>query len=198
MPRISEARREQRRAEIVDAALRCFVRNGYQRTSMADIIAESGLSAGAIYGYFPGKSELVRSAAARILAGRREEIAAAGATRALSPAEIARMLVDGIRREAPLAVLVQVWGEATVDEELRDLVREPLEVVHETVATNLERWALEHPDRIPAGAAARTWAHESAPVLMGLVPGFVLQRALRPGFDEETFLRAIGTLLPAD
>ena len=54
------------------------------------------------------------------------------------------------------------------------------------------------PLRLPAGAAARTWAHESAPVLMGLVPGFVLQRALRPGFDEEAFLRAIGTLLPAD
>ena len=51
----------------------------------------------------------------------------------------------------------------------------------------------------PPEAPARTpWAHESAPVLMGLVPGFVLQRALRPGFDEEAFLRAIGTLLPAD
>ena len=50
MPKVSEQHREARRDQIVDAALRCFSRKGFQRTSMADIIAESGLSAGAIYG----------------------------------------------------------------------------------------------------------------------------------------------------
>lgn len=195
MPRISDAKREARRTEIVDAALRCFIRTGYQRTSMADIIAESGLSAGAIYSYFPGKAELVRAVATRVIADRRGELDAAGATHPLAPGEIATILIDGIRREAPLPVLVQVWAEATIDDELRTLVQTAMTGVRGTIATALERWARTQGDATTADAGA--WAAAAAPVLMSLVPGFVLQRSIIDDFDEDGFVRSIATLLPS-
>jgi TetR/AcrR family transcriptional regulator, transcriptional repressor of aconitase len=196
MPRITEATRAERRGQIVAAALRCFARNGYSRTSMADIIAESGLSAGAIYGHFAGKAELVLAVAGEVVADRRDELAAAASGAPLSPAQIAALIVDGVRRQAPIPVLVQVWAEATTDADLRALVRTAILGVREAVAESLERWAVAHPDRVPAGEAS-AWAVASAPLLMSLVPGFVLQRAILDEFDELAFIRAIEAFYPA-
>jgi len=52
---------EERKAQIYQAALTCFSRKGYHRTTMDDIVAESGLSKGTLYWYFKGKKELFLS-----------------------------------------------------------------------------------------------------------------------------------------
>ena len=54
----------ERRAQIVDAALACFSRKGYNNTTMDDIVAESGLSKGSLYWYFDSKDELFEAAVA--------------------------------------------------------------------------------------------------------------------------------------
>lgn len=59
MPLVSDKHKEDRRAQIVAAALAAFARRGFAETSMRDILAESGLSAGAVYSYFPSKDDLV-------------------------------------------------------------------------------------------------------------------------------------------
>ena len=43
------ASKEERRAQILQAALTCFARKGYHLTTMDDIVAESGLSKGSLY-----------------------------------------------------------------------------------------------------------------------------------------------------
>jgi AcrR family transcriptional regulator len=48
----------QTRQLILKSALRCFTRKGYLRTSMDDIVAESGLSKGTLYWHFKSKSDL--------------------------------------------------------------------------------------------------------------------------------------------
>ena len=58
MPKISPAHEQQRRAQILAAAMTCFARQGYHATSMDDVVRESGLSVGAIYSYFPSKEDL--------------------------------------------------------------------------------------------------------------------------------------------
>jgi AcrR family transcriptional regulator len=58
VPKISPAHEQQRRAQILRAALACFARQGYHATSMDDVVRESGLSVGAIYSYFPSKEDL--------------------------------------------------------------------------------------------------------------------------------------------
>ncbi len=48
----------ERRAQIIEAALACFTRKGYNNTTMADIVAKSGMSKGSLYWYFKSKDEL--------------------------------------------------------------------------------------------------------------------------------------------
>src|ERR1700733_6249772 len=59
MPRITEERREARREQILDAARACVQEHGLEAVSMEMIIARSGLSTGAVYGYFKGKDDII-------------------------------------------------------------------------------------------------------------------------------------------
>ena len=52
----------ERRAQIIQAALACFTRKGYNNTTMDDIVAESGLSKGSLYWYFKSKDDLFTAA----------------------------------------------------------------------------------------------------------------------------------------
>jgi len=61
MVSIRERFADERREEIIAAAMGLFVRNGIVQTTMQEIAAEVGLSAGALYRYFPGKDELVEA-----------------------------------------------------------------------------------------------------------------------------------------
>lgn len=46
---------DERKQEILEAALRVFARKGYEKTSISDIAAEIGISQGLCYRYFPSK-----------------------------------------------------------------------------------------------------------------------------------------------
>src|SRR5690606_26473523 len=59
----TDQHRERRRQQILDAARRCFARRGFHQTTMSDILHESELSAGAVYGYFRGKDEIIAAIA---------------------------------------------------------------------------------------------------------------------------------------
>lgn len=62
MPKITEERRTLRHRQILHAARKCFQRDGLHATTMDDIIQASGLSAGAVYGYFKSKDSLILAA----------------------------------------------------------------------------------------------------------------------------------------
>ena len=85
MPKVTDEYRAARRDEIVDAALAAFRRKGFQAASMADIIAESGQSAGAIYGHFKGKSEIVLEVATRVVGERVDDVQRLGEGERLVP-----------------------------------------------------------------------------------------------------------------
>src|SRR5580704_9075040 len=59
MPKITDAQRETRRQQILDAALVCFSRDGFHATTTADIVRESGVSQGTLYLYFATKDDIV-------------------------------------------------------------------------------------------------------------------------------------------
>ncbi|WP_377267473.1 TetR/AcrR family transcriptional regulator [Peterkaempfera sp. SMS 1(5)a] len=48
-----------RKAQILSAALECFHRSGYHATSMEEIAAGVGITAGGLYRHFRGKQELL-------------------------------------------------------------------------------------------------------------------------------------------
>src|SRR4029079_2513209 len=59
VPRVSAEHLAARRQQILDAAQRRVARDGFHATSMQQVIAEAGLSVGAVYRYFPSKSDLI-------------------------------------------------------------------------------------------------------------------------------------------
>lgn len=58
MPKVSEAHRTARRAQILDGARRAFAGHGYFGTNVTRLEQEIGLSRGAIFSYFPTKLDL--------------------------------------------------------------------------------------------------------------------------------------------
>jgi AcrR family transcriptional regulator len=52
---------EERRTQIIEAAMRVFARSGFQEARMDDIVAETGLSKGALYWYYKSKDEIILS-----------------------------------------------------------------------------------------------------------------------------------------
>ena len=55
---MSQSKQDQRKYQILDAALEVIVRKGYEGSSMSDIVKKSKLSKGAIYWYYSSKKEV--------------------------------------------------------------------------------------------------------------------------------------------
>lgn len=64
---MTDSRRAQataaRRAQLLEAALHCFVVKGFHQTSMRDIAAQAGVSLGSLYNHFESKSALIAEVA---------------------------------------------------------------------------------------------------------------------------------------
>lgn len=193
MPKVSDAHRESRRDQILDAAVACFLRRGVRATTMAEIIAESGLSAGAIYGYFDGKQAIALAAMRREAAGRAAELETAAQGTAVSPSQIIRIVSDAFLRRSPSpALIVQMWGEAASDPEFERIASTAFQELGAMFGIHLGRWA-----EVVQGIGpdeATEWAASMLPVLLGLVQGLILQSTLLQGFDREAYLAGVDRL----
>lgn len=57
-PKVTEEYREEQRSKLINNALQCFSDNGYESTSVDDIVRLTGVSKGMFYTYFPSKEEM--------------------------------------------------------------------------------------------------------------------------------------------
>ena len=154
MPKLTEARRELRRDQIIRAARRCFGRNGMERTSVADITAESGLSAGSIYAHFASKAEIVRAVVQDVLDRRAALVAEyAASSQPPSPDQVIVRLAAVDPDEARVAL--QAWGEATTDPAIRDIVVATIDRMHELFRVSCEAWLVKAKGYEPAHAGPR-------------------------------------------
>lgn len=65
MPRVVK-HPEDRRSELVDCAQALFFAQGYERTTINDVIARAGISKGGFYHHFSSKEELLEALTARL------------------------------------------------------------------------------------------------------------------------------------
>ncbi len=182
MPKVSEAHRENRRRQILDAAIECFAHHGFQRTTMEDIIGEAGLSAGAIYSYFQSKDQIIET-----LADRRHEREKRMIEAALNQDEWAASLrelfrsfssellgASSVRKERRLGI--HLWAEALCNRKVLTLTRrgidQPIKLLSNAIAQAQHRGQL--PGSLNPEAAAR--------VLIAMFHGLILQQA----WDERT------------
>jgi AcrR family transcriptional regulator len=201
MPTVTEQHRAARRSEILAASCRCFAREGFHATSIADIISESGLSAGSVYLYFKSKNEIISAVVEMTLSTADElfaELLADGATP--SPDETVAFIVDTVMERVvfhPVAgvdmsrVALHAWAEALRDPEIAARLESALCRLRRNYAEIARRWqsvGLVDDDVNPEHVGA---------VLMGLVQAFALQRLLIPGTDSAQFLAGVRALLAA-
>jgi len=81
-PTVSPEHEQARRAQILDAAERCFVRHGYAATRIADIATEAGIGKGTVYEYWRSKEALLADTCLHTCArseGRMAELMGGGA-----------------------------------------------------------------------------------------------------------------------
>lgn len=182
-----------RRQQILDAARTCFLRNGFHATSMQDVITAAGLSVGAVYRYFPSKTELIAAIAGQVAEEIRGALADLAADDGPSLAESMARTVDLIEERAGpdgvLRLAVQVWAEALRDATLAPLVSRVYATLHASLARLAAR-AVEVGE-LPAGSDPD--AVGSA--LFSLVIGYGLQRVLTGRPDPQRYRDGLRTLL---
>jgi AcrR family transcriptional regulator len=155
VPRLTDERKELRRGQIAEAALRCFGRNGVERTSIAEITAESGLSAGSIYSHYRNKAELVQETARVVLARRAEALAEYAADDSPpDPEELLARLVAAIDVTAA-RVGVQIWGVATTDPDIRAIVVDMIDGLRGLVRDCVTAWLVKAEGYAPGEARRR-------------------------------------------
>jgi AcrR family transcriptional regulator len=193
MPKVTEAYRELRRDEIAKAAMRCLSRTGFAHTSMADIIAESGMSAGAIYSHFTSKAEIAAHVTRLAVSSRGEELHdwAMARVRPPGPAEIVSFMMSAIDREhVPTKVLLQIWGESTVDDELKGIIVETMERIRSAYMAELRPWFESRGE--PAGDEE---VERAASTMITLSQGWITHSALFGEIDPAGFLDSAARLL---
>jgi len=194
VPRVSDQHLAARRQQILDAARICFTRNGFHATSMQDVIAEAGLSVGAVYRYFKGKEDLIAAIAGEVVAEVTGEIRAIAEHEPAMPLDRAvELLVDDFEpRLGPDGVFrlaLQVWAEAVRNPTLAAFVREVYGALRERM-TGLVRRAQD------AGhLSAEADADAVGAALFGMLLGYLLQQTLTGTPGRETFLKGVRTLL---
>ena len=196
MPKVSDEYREAKRREIARAALRVFERKGFHAASMADIIHESGVSAGAIYGSYKSKNEIVLEVANTLVD---EKIADARSFLTLDPMPVPGAIVGPflsgmLRGVGKPDVLVQLWGEAVTDDDIRGITVKIMSRITGMYEAYLAAWHEAHHELSPADAA--DLARRQAPLFVGASQGYLLQRALNPGFDGDAYLTGLADFLP--
>ncbi|HEY5793831.1 MAG TPA: TetR/AcrR family transcriptional regulator [Bosea sp. (in: a-proteobacteria)] len=179
MPKISDEKRAARRAQILEAAWSCFQREGLHATTMDDIIRASGLSAGAVYSYYPSKDELILAAVTSSLSGLRALMQPLlDAQPPPAPAELLRQITTTIARFTARdgydlkRIALLGWSEAQRNEGLRATMRGYYLAVRDQIEAVLER-------AVQAGRFDATVSRkDAAKALLAAVLGFVVQSAI--------------------
>jgi TetR/AcrR family transcriptional regulator, transcriptional repressor of aconitase len=172
MPKVTQQHRDARREQILAAARRCFLRDGFHATSMQDLFAEAGLSSGAVYSYFASKDDMIVAIAEENMRGVTEMIAAVATQDPGRPAgAVLADIMDMVRaRDAQDGLgklTVIVWSEALRNPSLAARFTDMVAQIRASLAEVIEQ---SPPAGVPADTLAAT--------LVCLVPGYLLQLAI--------------------
>jgi AcrR family transcriptional regulator len=176
MPKVGQAHLDARRQQIVEAARARFASHGFARTSMADIVTESGLSNGAIYRYFRSKDEIVVAVC---------EQASEALPKTLTSKAVNGFLehVRALARETGHARLVaQIYAEAAVSPTLAAVVQEQLAAMRAAIVDLL-------PDDQNGDAG------QIAEAFVAVCSAYREQLAVRGDLDPAPFTRALMAIL---
>lgn len=193
MPRIKESTRLERRERILRAATSALLEKGLHETTMADIASRAGLVPASLYVHFPSKQVLLASVARAAMLGKAADLDVPGVP--LEPAELmGRLIRAGARSPARLGVVLQLFGEAGRDEELRSALAA---AVTEVLEPMLRRSVLHWTANGTPSASEQQRAEDMTRILLSLTYGFFAQITVLRGFDTEAYCQSVATTIEA-
>jgi AcrR family transcriptional regulator len=177
MPRVTQQHRDNRREQILAAARRCFLRDGFHGTSMQDLFGESGLSAGAVYGYFASKDDVIVAIAEENM---QEIVAMIHMVATKQPAQSIGATVAGIfeivrtkhAQDGLAGLAILVWAEALHNDELKNR----LTALLSQLRADLTKAVRDH--QLSGDITSEVKADAVAGLLISTVPGYIVQLAL--------------------
>jgi TetR/AcrR family transcriptional regulator, transcriptional repressor of aconitase len=196
MPRITQQRREARREQVLEAARACLQEHGLEAVSMEMIIARSGLSTGAVYGYFKGKDEIINAVVTEGTAAMAEDLAPVLTNPEPPPLpefveQVLSTAVDFGRHKGDidrLLVSLQGWSHSQSDPKLKAATRASYSGLRRLFADAVRRWQA-------AGSFDAAADPEGvAELLTSITLGFVAQRALAGSADVTAHVTALEAL----
>lgn len=181
-------RQAQTRGDLVDAAERLFIRQGFHPTSVDAVAAEAGYTKGAVYSNFASKEELFLAVYERRVDARVAEIEAL-LERAPTVREGLELVVPGNRgrREAEdgwMAVFFEFWAHALRHPELRERFAKQHRRVIEPLARAATAMAEQSGEELPEDPRKLATARYAMQL------GLQLERLTQPDVvDDELGLR---------
>src|ERR1700682_5703291 len=176
MPQTQIEPTQDRRAQILDAAVICFAKRGFHQASMHDISAEAGISVGLIYRYFENKEAVISAMADR----HKNEI-----QQVLERARQAPTLLESLEilftahccENSPKvlsAFVVDLYAEASRNPQVADLVRDVLQTAMNGVTDLIAR----SPEA--KNAAHGLAPHELSDLIFAVARGMLMRDVLQP------------------
>lgn len=192
MPRISDKQRQATRDRILRAAREVFTRNGFHATSMDDLVAAAGMSAGGVYRYFRGKEAIIAAVAEQVVGGLTDTF------RSVLDRDPAPSLAEGLREvlqhvdsiaddEGRLALVT--WGEAQRDPAVARIAAHEGTQVRAAVLELVRR--AQAAGELPADADVEPLSQ----AVFSLVPGYLLQQRVIGGLEPDRYADAVAVLL---
>jgi AcrR family transcriptional regulator len=184
MPRVKPEHKAERRAQIVRAARTCFARFGFHKTTLQDVFAQAGLSAGCVYNYFQSKDELMLAIAKERHDDERRWIAETSEAEDPVAAlrQVAKTFADEYLTKEGLdrrRIALQTWSEAQTNPVILSSVREGLDGPRIQLAQLIRRAqaAKQLTSKLDADSIAHT--------MIALFYGSVLQKLWKPDIDSD-------------
>jgi TetR/AcrR family transcriptional regulator, repressor for uid operon len=181
----------ERRQQILEAAERAFVRNGFHATTMQGVADEVGMSAGNLYRYFPSKEAIVEG----LCELDHAELARAFGELMADHRHIMEAICYGLRKhvlaKAPekARLLVEIWAEAGRNPRVAAMTR----AIDAEVLVRLEK--LIDAAKASGAASPRLDSHFGARFFLTFVAGLFKRIAIEADFDPEAETpMAIGVL----
>ena len=193
---------ERRRPEVLDAALKLFLRGGYDGTSMQAVANEAGVTKPVVYACFNSKDELFRALMAREEARILGEIQGAFAAADLSDPE--KTLIDGFTGflgavgDSPDVYRLIFLGEGGGNAALADRIQRGREEQVKRLSALAEGWVQSNGN----GKRSQADVEKTARLLGNSIAGLAESgaRLLLSGTDDwtpETLGRELGRLAAA-
>ncbi len=199
VPKVTQQYRDARREQILASARRCFLRDGFHATSMQDLFAESGLSSGAVYGYFASKDDMILAIAeenlqmivALLRAGATANpTATANRSAGAALADIFETIESKNADDGLAAMALLVWAEALRNPALVARFGELFGQLRADLAEIVPE------QRARPGRADALSADALAAVLISLLPGYIVQLALLGPSAVDGIADAVRALWP--